>query len=720
MQELWKLGLNWDDELPCNVQEKWIQLFTEMKELDGIGFKRCLVPPEADELPSLCVFADASQEAFGACAYIRQKTKENTYEVTFVAAKSRVAPLKQLTIPRLELQAAVLASRLAKSILDESRIQFESVKFLTDSTITLAWIQCASRSFKPFVSSRVGEIQSKSDPSQWKHIPSEENVADDLSRGLRVQQLTGRWMNGPRFLTLPEEQWPVQTVMPSPAEHNMERRHVNAVSAALQVDIGNVIDPNVFTSWRKLIRVTAWLGRLAEKIRSRRNQLEGREGPLMPEELAKAEILWIRSAQRSLQKRLENGEFKTLSPFVDGKGIIRVGGRIDKAIVSYEEKHPALLPSNHRISLLIISHMHNCGHPGVATTTAKSRRKYWVLKANKLSKAVKFKCVTCRRIAHKNETQLMADLPALRLAPYTPPFYYTACDYFGPYSVKVGRNKTAKHYGVVFTCLNTRAVHVEMAVDCSTMEFLQVLRRFFAIRGQPAVMISNNGSQFVGAERELGEMVRGLSREEIQNFCAEKGMHWKFTTPAAPHQNGCAEALVKTCKNALKRAIGSQLLTPFELHTVFLEVANLVNQRPIGRIPNDPDDGKYICPNDILLGRASSEVPQGPFKETQNPRHRVEFLQKIVDSFWKRWNRDVFPSLVPRKQWQIERRNVKVNDIVTVADSNAVRGKWCTGRIMEVYPGPDGRVRNVKVKTSTGVYSRPVTKVAVICPAEEE
>ena len=156
-----------------------------------------------------------------------------------------------------------------------------------------------------------------------------------------------------------------------------------------------------------------------------------------------------------------------------------------------------------------------------------------------------------------------------------------------------------------------------MAVDCSTMEFLQVLRRFFAIRGQPAVMISDNGSQFVGAERELGEMVQVLSREEIQDFCTEKGMHWKFTTPAAPHQNGCAESLVKTCKNALKRAIGSQVLTPFELYTVFLEVANLVNQRPIGRIPNDPDDGGYICPNDILLGRASSEVPQGPFKETQ-------------------------------------------------------------------------------------------------------
>lgn len=152
-----------------------------MQELNKIGFKRCLVPPETPELPVLCVFSDASQEAFGACTYIRQKNQQNTYEVKFVPAKSRVAPLKQLTIPRLELQAAVLASRLAKSIQEESKIDFKDGKFFTDSTITLAWIQSLSCSFKPFVSSRVGEIQSNTDPSQWKHIPSEDNVADDLS-----------------------------------------------------------------------------------------------------------------------------------------------------------------------------------------------------------------------------------------------------------------------------------------------------------------------------------------------------------------------------------------------------------------------------------------------------------------------------------------------------------------------------------------------------------
>ena len=164
--------------------------------------------------------------------------------------------------------------------------------------------------------------------------------------------------------------------------------------------------------------------------------------------------------------------------------------------------------------------------------------------------------------------------------------------------------------------------------------------------------------------------------------------------------------------------IGEQVLTPFELYTCLLDIANLVNQRPTGRISNDPDDGAYLCPNDMLLGRATAEVPQGPFKHTKNPRHRVEFVQKIVDSFWRRWSRDVFPALVPRKKWRVENRSIQPDDIVTMADNNAIRGKWTVGRIIKVYPGSDGRVRNVRVKTATGEYNRPVTKIAVIYPVE--
>ena len=185
------------------------------------------------------------------------------------------------------------------------------------------------------------------------------------------------------------------------------------------------------------------------------------------------------------------------------------------------------------------------------------------------------------------------------------------------------------------------------------MEFMQILRRFYALSGVPDLMMSDNGSQLVGAERELREMVEGLDTEELQEFSTERGMKWQFTTPVAPHQNGCAEALVKSCKIGLKGAIGKQVLTPLELQTWLVEVANLVNQRPIGRIPSDPsdpDDGSYLCPTDMLLGRASSTVPQGPFRHTKNPRHRLEIVQRIVDSFWTRWTRDVFPSLLPMKK----------------------------------------------------------------------
>ena len=236
-----------------------------------------------------------------------------------------------------------------------------------------------------------------------------------------------------------------------------------------------------------------------------------------------------------------------------------------------------------------------------------------------------------------------------------------------------------KHYGVVFTCPNTRAVHLELAVDCSTMEFLQVLRKFFLIRGQPAVVMSDNGTQFVGAERELREMVTGLDKKQLQEFCAEKGMEWRFTTPKAPHHNGCAEAMVKTCKKALKKVVGDQTLTPFELYTYLLESANLVNQRPIGTAPNDPDDGSYLCPNDILLGRATSEVPQGPLtlKPTRNPRDRVEFIQKLVDSFWKRWTRDVF------QQWYYE-RNSRWRDESSSRRCSNVRRRECCSRKVDV------------------------------------
>jgi hypothetical protein len=170
--------------------------------------------------------------------------------------------------------------------------------------------------------------------------------------------------------------------------------------------------------------------------------------------------------------------------------------------------------------------------------------------------------------------------------------------------------------------------------------------------------------------------------------------------------------MVRLCKTALKHAIGDHVLSALELQTVLFEVAILLNERPIGKSSSDPDDGAYICPNDILLGRASNTVPQGPFRESNIPRHRVEFCQKMLDSFWNRWYRDVFPSLiVPRRKWQTAKRNVCVDDYVLVMDTNPIRGHWKTGRVTNVFKGSDNRVRNAKVKTAKNEYERPITKM---------
>ena len=341
MQRLWQQGLDWDQELPSASREEWIRFFQEMGDLNHVTFERSLTPVDAIALPILCIFSDASNEAFGACAYVRWLTESNEYVTRFIAAKSRVAPLKPLTIPRLELQVAVLATRLYQSIVEESRMQFEKVVFFSDSNIVLSWIRSQAREFKPFVSARVAEIEGNSDPSQWRHVPGELNVADDVSRGIPAQRLIGRWKQGPEFLQLPEEEWPQENSTADLNEVEKGRRKTHAI---LLTSSPEVIDCKKFSNWRKLVRTSAYVFRFIWNLRTRcqakklpetpKKQMQVSHGPLAPQELEKAEKYWVKESQKTLQDRLKKGELQQLSPFTDENGIIRVGGRVDEALVS--------------------------------------------------------------------------------------------------------------------------------------------------------------------------------------------------------------------------------------------------------------------------------------------------------------------------------------------------------------------------------------------------
>ena len=249
-----------------------------------------------------------------------------------------------------------------------------------------------------------------------------------------------------------------------------------------------------------------------------------------------------------------------------------------------------------------------------------------------------------------------------------------------------------------------------------------------ALRGSPSNVYSDPGSQLHGAKRMLKEFIKNLDESRLKAFGVKNEFEWHFNSGDAPWQNGCSESLIPSVKKAIKCAIGEQVLSFSELLTVMYEAANLVNERPIGKTNTDIDDGSYLCPNDLLLGRATSKIQAGPFDTKANAIKRFQFVQKIVDAFWIKWTRYYFPSLIIRGKWHTERRNLCVGDIVLIQDSNNVRGQWKQGRVSNVYPGLDGKVRKVQVeykdpgkdsKQFTRI-DRPVQRLILLLPHDVE
>lgn len=340
----------------------------------------------------------------------------------------------------------------------------------------------------------------------------------------------------------------------------------------------------------------------------------------------------------------------------------------------------------------------------------------------------------CRRINKICESQCMGQLPNERLNP-APPFYFTSLDLFGPYLVKdtVKKRTTLKVYGIIFACMTSRAVHIDIAEGYSTDNFLNVFRRFISIRGFPKMVYSDRGSQLVKANKELTQAVGNLNFDKIMKFGRKEGMTWKFTKGAdAPWQNGCTESLIRLVKRGISISIGNKVLSYADLQTVMFEIANLINQRPIGIKPgSDLDLGSYLCPNDLLLGRASSIVPSGVFEDNCSLRKSFRFVNEIINTFWKKWIRDFFPTLLVRTKWHVEKRNVKPGDIVLVKDKNALKGNWKLAQVIFTSPGFDGKVRNVTLRYKLSIpgtkyngqrdilIDRSVHNISVILPIEE-
>ena len=273
--------------------------------------------------------------------------------------------------------------------------------------------------------------------------------------------------------------------------------------------------------------------------------------------------------------------------------------------------------------------------------------------------------------------------------------------------VKRGPKVAKKVWGVLYTCTASRAVQLDVAVDYSTEAVLHTIRRLLAVRGGTRIVISDPGTQLVGASNEMKQWRKGWDKETLIRFGAKNSLEWNFIMASSQHQNGAAESLIKFTKGVMKsfiRVYGDSKLTLNELNTLLWETANVVNERPIGTRPNSQTDTEYLSPNSLLLGRNSSRICSGPFssKELFESKHsslrtRFRMVQSICDQFWSNWHKLYFPTLLWRQKWHHQKRNLQIGDVCVVQDANALRGEWRLAKVVDVFPDKHGVVRNVAI-----------------------
>jgi len=749
LQGLCKLGLSWDDEIPAEVAKQWDEFLIDVTSLSAFSIDRCYKPPNFGNVKhiSLHHFCDASESGIAAVSYIKLINDSNKAHVSLLLSKSKLAPIKKLTIPRLELSSAVMAIQNDIVLRRELQIDISDSRFYTDSMITLYYINNEHKPLKTFVANRVATIRNNSSPNQWAHVKSEDNIADIASRGASTNAFLANdyWKPGPGFLKQPMNEnsktldYNEQELLPYAPELKK-----SVLSCAIDTITPDSLDDNVIislsiavSSWTKLIKIIAYVLRFINNLRQRSGSgvgtvakicklnVKGVLPLLKPEELSQAENLILQRHQavefpRELKALsegnplLHSSSIISLNPMLEN-GLIRVGGRISNSDIDYSGKHPIVLTKTMSISKLIVNYLHvKYGHAGRQFVLTKLRERYWLINANSCVRQCLGNCLVCRRKFKVPGQQLMADLPVDRLDADSPPFTNTGIDFFGPFNVKRARS-VLKRYGVIFTCLTVRAVHLEITSDLSADSFILALRRFLARRGPVKLIRSDQGTNLVGAHNELSTAISAWNRAQINDFMLQHDIDWRFNSPCSSHHGAAWERLIRSARRVLMSLTNEQTMDEETLLTLMCEVEWILNSRPLTKVTDDPRDLEVITPNHLLLMKNTTSFPPGLFdcKDVYS-RRRWRQVNHLANVFWARWRSEYLTLLQKRQKWHFKTRDFLVGDVVLVLDENLPRNQWALGRIIDTFQGSKGLVRRVKLRTKTSEIIRPITKLCLI------
>ncbi|CAG9132562.1 unnamed protein product [Plutella xylostella] len=722
LQKLWALNVSWEETIPSNIQSIWHDILKKLPLLNDIKIPRW-ISNESPKTIEMHVFCDASVAAYSTCIYLR--TVSDTVKVCLVIAKNKVSPLKTMTIPRLELCGALLATRLAKKVLDSLRLNIDKCIFWCDSTIVLGWLKTNTSNLKPFVLNRVSEIQEDTSIYTWRYIPTNLNPADIGSRGLNGAQLrdSSLWWSGPSFLKQSEDTWP------SSPTHNTEQELPElkvichfTVEKSFSDSIRNI------SSFMKLQHVFAYINRFISICRNKKLPAH-----LQVSELNSAIILICKVAQAETfpeeytlllnKKQLPvKNKLLPLNPFIDENGLIRVGGRLSNSLYDYDTKHPIILHASHHVSKLIFEYYHKLLlHAGPQLLLSNVRHKYWVINGRNLARKVLRSCIKCCRFSGRTIQPIMGNLPKERITAHFP-FTNTAVDYAGSILIanRKGRGCTLiKSYICIFVCLSVRAVHLELVTELTKEAFIAALNRFIARRGRPVNIFSDNGTAFVGGCNELGRFLKAYSNE-FGSYSSDLSINFKFSPAYSPHFNGLVEGSVKSVKHHLKRVLSAHL-TFEEMYTTLTQIEAILNSRPLTPLSSDPSDLVPLTPAHFILGRTLTMLPYPINTEPSTsylPRHKRVEQMKL--HFWNRYYKEYITELQTRQKWRKDGEQLQNGDMVLVKDDRLPPNKWLLGRITNVYPGTDGIARVADILTTSGTIRRAFNRLCLLPMLEQD
>ena len=408
---------------------------------------------------------------------------------------------------------------------------------------------------------------------------------------------------------------------------------------------------------------------------------------------------------------------RQLDPFVDNKSFLRVGGRLNLCEEAWEVKHPLILPQSDPLvnHLIFACHVDN-GHAGIEFVLSEIRRRFWILRGRSAVKKVIWRCLDCRRRHGRPEAQQMAPLPPYRLN-VAPPFEDSGVDLFGPIQVKSGRY-TKKVWVVLFCCLRIRAVHLEVVKDLETDTFIDALQRFHAFYPSLKRLVSDQGTNLIGANNLLHSMVAEWKTALCRGH--PSGIDWKFIPPHAPHQGGIWERLVTVVKKTIAGIPQAQDMDIERFRTVVCIAAGIVNRRPLTRFSSDPRDlhpltlAHFLNPSLVSVIPSSDVLPSAPLTGSELRRSK-DILRPLIDSFWKQWTSQYVANLQKRSKWISRRRNIKSGDLVLLVDEAQPRGQWPLAVVMDTVPSVDGLVRRVTLRTSSNQsLERDIRKVVLL------